>query len=152
MTTADPTPASSSSACDILIVEDDALQAEELASFLSRSGWAVEVFHDGSTGLHRVATVKPPIVVVDYNMPGLDGAQVAERIRAVSPSTAVIMISGRISRPSDATLGRLGILAFLNKPFSLSSISSLIAELVRTARRTGQMPVAPLRGIDAEFG
>jgi DNA-binding response OmpR family regulator len=129
MTTTDPTPASPASACDILIVEDDALQAEELSSYLSRSGLTVEVIHDGVTGLHRAAAVKPRIVVVDYNMPGLNGAQVAERIRAVSPGTAVIMMSGRISRPSDETLGRLGVVAFLNKPFSLPSINSLIRNI-----------------------
>lgn len=139
-------------ACDVLIVEDDALQAEELACFLSRAGLGVEILHDGSMGLHRAAVAKPRVAVLDYNMPGLDGAKVAERIRAVSPGTAVIMMSGRIGRPSDATLGRLGIFAFVNKPVSLPSLRHTIGKLIRTTKRTGQAPVAPPRGLAALFG
>jgi DNA-binding response OmpR family regulator len=152
MTTIESTLPASTPPCDVLIVEDDILQAEELAAFLARYGLNVAIDHDGSTGLHHAATAKPRVAVLDYNMPGLDGAQVAQRIRAVSPNTAVIMISGRIGRPSDATLGKLGVFAFLNKPFSLSSLSKVIAKVIRETKRTGQTPVAPPRGIGAFFG
>lgn len=118
--------------CDVLIVEDDVLQAEELAGFLRRSGLAVETRPDGSSGLHRIALARPRVAILDYNLPGLDGAQVAAQIQSVSPRTAVIMVSGRISCPSDETLALLGIDAFRNKPLALAPLRNLVRQLLRT--------------------
>jgi DNA-binding response OmpR family regulator len=136
MTTTDaPDNFSDDAACDVLIVEDDPLQAEELAGFLRRARLKVEVYHDGSAGLHRAAVAHPPVAILDYNLPALDGGQVAERLRAVSPHTAVIMISGRIGRPSDTDLARMGIYAFRSKPLALAPLRSLVGKLIRRTRR-----------------
>ena len=132
MTTADLEPCTSDpSLCDVLIVEDDALQAAELAGFLRRAKLRVEISHDGSTGLHRAAVAQPRVAILDYNLPALDGAQVAERIRAVSPRTATILVSGRIDPPTETTLTRLGICAFRNKPLALAPLQTLVSKLIR---------------------
>jgi len=131
--------------CDVLIVEDDVLQAAELADFLRRARLKVETFHDGSSGLHRAAVAHPRVAILDYNLPALDGGQVAERIRAVSPRTATIMISGRIDRPTDAVLTRLGVCAFSNKPLALAPLRALVGRLVHSSRHNGEPPVLPPR-------
>jgi DNA-binding response OmpR family regulator len=131
MTTADLTFPPDQSLYDVLIVEDDVLQAAELASFLRRAKFTVETAHDGSTGLHRAAVAQPRVAILDYNLPALDGGQVAERIRAVSPRTATILISGRIERPAGETLSQLGVCAFRNKPLALAPLQILVAKLIR---------------------
>jgi DNA-binding response OmpR family regulator len=148
MTTTDaPCTVSDDDACDVLIVEDDPLQAEELAGFLRRARLKVEIYHDGSTGLHRAAVAHPRVAILDYNLPALDGGQVAERIRSVSPHTAVIMISGRIGRPPETVLARVGIYAFRSKPLALAPLRSLVGKLIRMTRRDGIAPVMPPHGL-----
>lgn len=141
---------SDQSLCDVLIVEDDILQAAELAGFLRRGRLKVETFHDGSTGLHRAAVAQPRVAILDYNLPALDGGQVAERIRAVSPRTATIMISGRIDQPTDATLTRLGICAFRNKPLALAPLRTLVGKLISRAGTTARRPSCRSNGCISE--
>jgi DNA-binding NtrC family response regulator len=129
-------------ACDVLIVEDDSLQAEELAAFLRRAGLKVQIEHDASTALHRAAVAQPCVALLDYNLPGLNGTEIAARIRCVSPLTAVILISGRLAPPSPAALAQLGIYAFQGKPLALDKLHRMIVRVIRDTKRTGRAQVA----------
>ncbi|MBY0320012.1 MAG: response regulator [Reyranella sp.] len=123
--------------CDLLIVEDDPTQAEELASYLRRGGLSVRSLYSGSEAIHSVAELRPKIAILDYNLPDLDGVTVAERIRRLSPETALLIMSGRIDGLSEATLGHHGIYQFLNKPVEAWSLRRSIRRMVRFAARTG---------------
>jgi DNA-binding NtrC family response regulator len=123
------------SACDVLIVEDDELQAGELADFLAREGLKVRVHHDSSTGLHAIAMFRPCVAVLDYNLPGLNGAQIAERIGAVSPSTAVVLMSGLIVSPT--AIASSGACSFHKKPVSLHAVHKTVRELIRARGSAG---------------
>lgn len=133
--------------CDVLIVEDDPTQAEELASFLRRRGFSVQPIYSGSEAIHRVAEIRPRIALIDYNLPDLDGVTVAERIRRLSPGTALLVMSGRIDWLSDATLDRFGIYQFLNKPVDARSLGKSIQRMVRFATRTGMPALTPPKGL-----
>lgn len=126
--------------CDVLIVEDDILQAEEMAAYLGRAGLTVQTAHNGSAGLRLAQALRPRVALLDYNLPDLTGVDVAERIRALLPETAIIIMSGRIDGLAESTLEKSGISVFLNKPVPLAPLRQAVLRLVKTgpvARRAG---------------
>lgn len=128
---------------DVLIVEDDPTQAEELACYLRRARLRVEATVSGSLAIHTVARLRPKVALIDYNLPDLDGVTVAERIKRLSPGTAMIVMSGRIDGLSDHTLANTGIFTFMNKPVALGPLRSAVLTLIRTTTRTGLPPPLP---------
>lgn len=129
-------------ACDILIIEDDTMLAGELADFLGRSGLTVRTLNAGSDAIHRVAALKPRVALIDFNLPDLDGGKVAERISRLSPSTGMILMSGRIEQPPEIALMELGVYAFLNKPVSLGQLRSSVRKVLQVTSKGGAPPVA----------
>lgn len=128
---------------DVLIIEDDPTQAEELACYLRRAGLRVDATVSGSLAIHTVAELRPRVALIDYNLPDMDGVTVAERIKRLSPGTAMIVMSGRIDRLSDLTLAKFGIFTFMNKPVALGPLRSAVRKLVRTTILTGLPPLLP---------
>jgi DNA-binding response OmpR family regulator len=129
---------------DVLIIEDDPTQAEELACYLRRAGLGVDATVSGSLAIHTVAQLRPKVALIDYNLPDMDGVTVAERIRRLSPGTAIIVMSGRIDWLSELTLEKVGIFSFMNKPVALGPLRNTVRKLVRAAARTG-LPSLPKR-------
>lgn len=66
----------------ILVVDDEPNIVIALEFLLQREGYRVEKAFDGLQALERVAALKPPVVVLDVMMPGMDGFEVAKRIRS----------------------------------------------------------------------
>lgn len=119
--------------CDVLIVEDDPMQCIEMQGFLSRADLNVETVRDAASGLARAKAARPRVVVLDYNLPDVNGVQLAEQIRAVLPHTPIIMMSGRIDGLSEKTLADLGITTFLNKPVPLGALRQALVKLVQAS-------------------
>jgi DNA-binding response OmpR family regulator len=136
-------PGTASFLTDVLIIEDDPTQAEELACYLRRAGLRVDATVSGSLAIHTVARLRPKVALIDYNLPDLDGVTVAERIKRLSPGTAMIVMSGRIDGLSDHTLANTGIFTFMNKPVALGTLRSAVLTLIRTTTRTGLPPPLP---------
>src|SRR3954451_6445065 len=90
--------------CDVLIVEDERIQCEEMASFLARAGLSVAMAHDGATGLAQARRFPPRVALLDYNLPDMTGVQLAEKLRAAFPDMAILIASGRIEGLSEQTL------------------------------------------------
>lgn len=137
------------SVCDVLIIEDDPTQGEELANYLRRAGLKVEATTSASLAIHTIGELRPKVALIDYNLPDLDGVTVAERVRRLSPGTAMIVMSGRIDGLSDVTLASTGIFAFMNKPLSLGAVRQSVLKVIRTTARTGLPPVVPKKKLFA---
>ncbi len=120
--------------CDVLIVEDDAMQCIEMQGFLSRAGLNVETVRDATTGLARARFVRPRVLLLDYNLPDMNGVQLAEQMRALLPDSAILMMSGRIDGLSEKTLADLGITTFVNKPVPMAPLRQAIVKLVQASR------------------
>jgi PAS domain S-box-containing protein len=75
----------------ILVVDDNRDAAESMGLVLARAGADVEVAHDGTSALERIDRFHPAVVLLDIGMPGLDGYEVARRIRA-QPATRDVML------------------------------------------------------------
>ncbi|MFZ4828071.1 MAG: response regulator transcription factor [Phototrophicaceae bacterium] len=117
-----------------LIVEDDMVLADVVAFTLRREGYEVLLAQDGETALERFEAEKPAIILLDLNLPKLDGGAVCRKIRQ-SHNTPIIMLS---VRDSDADVIRgleIGADDYLTKPFSPAQ---LLARMRAVLRRTGQ--------------
>jgi two-component system nitrogen regulation response regulator NtrX len=101
---------------EILIVDDEESIGDALKQVFEYEGHRVRVARNGPDALAMVADPPPDVVFLDVKMPGMDGLEVLDRIRAEDPQALVVMISGHgtIDTAVDAT--RKGAYDFLEKP------------------------------------
>jgi len=79
---------------NILLVDDDPHFARAIKELLEREGHDVEVAWDGSQALTAAAQARPEIVVLDFKMPGFNGAVTGRMLRSFSPGARIIGVSG----------------------------------------------------------
>jgi len=118
--------------CDVLIVEDEMIQCEEMADFLTRGGLSVQTAHDGAAGIRQAQMVPPRIALLDYNLPDMTGVQLAGRLRTLFPAMAILITSGRIEGLSEETLKEIGITVFVNKPVPLGPLRQAVLRIARS--------------------
>jgi DNA-binding response OmpR family regulator len=100
-----------------LIVDDDRVLTDVLAFTLRREGFEIVLAHDGESALRRFAEETPDLVLLDVNMPRLDGFAVCRRIRQQS-DTPIILLTVR-GEEDDIVRGlELGADDYMTKPFS----------------------------------
>jgi DNA-binding response OmpR family regulator len=117
-----------------LIVDDDRVLADVLAFTLRREGFQVILAHDGDAALRRWSEEQPDLIVLDVNMPRLDGFAVCRRIRAEA-DTPIILLTVR-GEEDDIVHGlSLGADDYITKPFSPRQ---LVARAQAVLRRAGK--------------
>lgn len=112
----------------ILVVDDDPMFNRALRRELERRGVEVLVAEKGVDALLLMGSVKPDLVLLDLQLPDIDGLEVTKRLRA-RPETAevaLVAMSGRADEKLRKKLVAAGALAFLQKPFSPDDVISLI--------------------------
>jgi len=120
-----------------LIADDDRVLADVVAFTLRREGFQVIHAYDGEKALQRWAEEQPDLVVLDVNMPKLDGFAVCRRIRAQS-DTPILLLTVR-GEEDDVVRGlELGADDYITKPFSPRQ---LVARAHAVLRRAGEMRV-----------
>jgi DNA-binding response OmpR family regulator len=126
-----------------LIVDDDRVLADLLAFTLRREGFQVIQARDGEAALRRWTEEEPDIIVLDVNMPRLDGFAVCRRIRAQG-DTPIILLTVR-GEEDDIVRGlELGADDYIPKPFSPRQ---LVARVHAVLRRAGMTPTAAIRQV-----
>ncbi len=126
-----------------LVVDDDRVLADVVAFALRREGFQVIQAYDGPSALQRWAEEKPDLIVLDVNLPKMDGFTVCQRIRREA-ETPIIMLTVR-SEDEDVVRGlELGADDYIAKPFSPRQ---LVARANAVLRRTGQIPIHTTRQV-----
>jgi DNA-binding response OmpR family regulator len=121
-----------------LIVDDDRVLADVLAFTLRRAGFAIVQAHDGEAALQRWTEEQPDLVVLDVNLPRLDGFTVCRRIRELS-DTPIILLTVR-GEEDDVVHGLAqGADDYITKPFSPRQ---LVARAEAVLRRSGASTAA----------
>ncbi len=113
----------------VLAVDDQAIILDLLAAMCQSLGHEIVVSNDSEDGLHLLKKHRPDLVIIDMAMPGMSGLELSARLKAVSPDTPVIMITGWGVQIEPDRLGRAGVDHLLHKPFRLEQLSEIIDNL-----------------------
>lgn len=117
----------------ILLIDDERKLTDPLRSSFERGGYQVTVANDGHAGLSLALVEKPDVVVLDVMMPGLDGWQVCQAIRA--HSTMPIIMLTALDDSTDRIKGlELGADDYLVKPFGYKELEAHVRAMLRRVR------------------
>lgn len=119
----------------ILIVEDNVDVRESLRALLELSGHEVHEAPDGPSGVERAVALRPDVALVDIGLPGLDGYDVARRIRSMPDCgrTVLVALTGYAQPEYRERADDAGFDGYLPKPVDVSQLSALIETLLRKA-------------------
>jgi two-component system response regulator AdeR len=119
-----------------VVVDDDPIILALLRSTLRNCGMQCETVDNGTDALRLIRGEKPHVVVLDVNMPGLDGYEVLSAIRAEKLPTLVMLVTAR-QQEHDVLRGfQLGADDYLVKPFNPPELVARIKRLVRQTAKT----------------
>jgi len=122
----------------ILVIDDDPAITGLLRRGLSYEGFAVDTAHSGEEGLALARERPPDLVILDIMMPGLDGLQVMERLRAADPELPILLLTAR-DAPADQVRGlEAGADDYVVKPFTFEVLVARVRALLR--RRHAERP------------
>ncbi|WEV25277.1 response regulator transcription factor [Streptomyces sp. 71268] len=124
----------------LLIVEDEKRLALSLARGLTAEGFAVDVVHDGTDGLHRAGEGTYDLVVLDIMLPGMNGYAVCAALRAAGNEVPILMLTAKDGEYDEAEGLDTGADDYLTKPFSYVVLLARVRALLRR-RGTGAAPV-----------
>ncbi len=122
----------------IEIVEDDQSQARLLDQILRQASFRTNVAFDGPSGIQDVWRMKPSLVMVDDNLPGLTGREMCTRLRQ-DPSTRnipIIVLSGFSSEERRAEAFDCGADDYIAKPYTATELLARVRAILRRARHT----------------
>jgi DNA-binding response OmpR family regulator len=125
----------------ILLVDDETAITDNLAPFLSRSGFNVAAAADGEEALQQIANKKPDLLVLDVLMPRLDGREVLRRLRQAGNWIPIILLTQVGEATERAMALEEGADDYLNKPFDPHELVARIKAVLRRAR-PGKPPLS----------
>lgn len=121
------TPAQTGQGYRVLVIDDDPAIVQLLSSYfeIDKEGYLVDTATSGEKGLASLRAHRPDVVLLDINMPGMNGLEVLKRIRSIDAGIPVIMVS---AAPYQATTAALegGAFAHVPKPFDFRDIDHLV--------------------------
>ncbi|MFI6288186.1 response regulator transcription factor [Streptomyces sp. NPDC051018] len=134
----------------LLIVEDEKRLALSLAKGLTAEGYAVDVVHDGTEGLHRALEGAYDLVLLDIMLPGMNGYRVCGALRAAGSDVPILMLTAKDGEYDEAEGLDTGADDYLTKPFSYVVLVARIKALLRRRGRSGGSPVLTVGDLRVE--
>lgn len=130
----------------VLVAEDDRSICDLIRTHLQMSGYEVHVARDGAEALTQIRAVKPDAMILDINMPEIDGFGVLERLRQ-TPSfrLPVLVLTARHEAQDVRRAIDLGARDFLAKPFTEGQLAARVVRLLRAPTPLS----APVKPVDA---
>jgi DNA-binding response OmpR family regulator len=121
----------------ILIMDDEILVASVLRDVLKHQGYSVELASGGEAGLKALRRERADLVLLDVNMPGMNGLEVLKHVSDQYPDVPVIMVTALTDDVAVSAAMRDGAYAWLGKPFDINELGHVVdAALNRRPYRT----------------
>lgn len=132
----------------ILIIEDEPELVTVLKSYLEQANFEVYTAYRGDTGVEVWDERQPDLVILDLNLPGMDGLDVARHIRR-NGHTPIIMLTARVEE-TDQLIGlELGADDYITKPFSPRVVVARVRAVLRRSETEAEQP-SVIRVLDIE--
>ncbi|HJQ26792.1 MAG TPA: response regulator [Blastocatellia bacterium] len=114
----------------ILVIEDDEYSRDALAHLLAAEGYEAQSASDGESGLAKARAMHPDVIVLDLNLPGIDGKAVIQTIRDDGPlgDVPILVVTGDEDRAGQSAV-ELGADGYLTKPVEFDDLISAIEGL-----------------------
>ncbi|MXM68477.1 response regulator [Streptomyces sp. HUCO-GS316] len=123
----------------ILIVDDEPAVREALQRSLAFEGYDTEVAVDGADALEKATVYRPDLVVLDIQMPRMDGLTAARRMRGAGTTTPILMLTARDTVGDRVTGLDAGADDYLVKPFELDELFARVRALLRRSSYAAAM-------------
>lgn len=133
----------------ILIIEDEPELVKVLRSYLEQAGFTVLNAYRGDSGLSLWEQRRPDLVILDLNLPGMDGLDVAREIRRKA-DTPILMLTARVEEADQLVGLELGADDYVTKPFSPRLVVARVRALLRRSMKPLDTPQV-LRVADLEI-
>ncbi|MDV2496471.1 MAG: response regulator [bacterium] len=111
----------------ILVVDDEPDFCEALRDFLGSKGFEVAIALSGEEALPAYMQEKPDVVLLDIQMPGMDGLETLRELKALDPEAAVIMLTTIVDEPLAKQARAKGALEYITKPIDMDYLDTTIA-------------------------
>jgi two-component system OmpR family response regulator len=128
----------------ILVADDDEAICDTIEDALHLAGYLTMRAKDGQMALDRVRNDRPDLVILDVNMPKMDGFEVLRKMRSLSITTPAILLTARHEREDAVTGLKLGADDYVKKPFGLEELLLRVAAVLR--RVSGESDAALICG------
>jgi two-component system cell cycle response regulator DivK len=122
----------------ILVVEDNALNLKLVRDVLEHAGYEVVDAETGEEGIEVAAREHPDLVLMDLQLPGIDGAEALQRLRAgvLGPDVPVVAVTA-LAMPTDrAAAVDAGFDGWIEKPISVRALPGQVADLLARAEQS----------------
>ncbi|WP_165227561.1 response regulator [Aquisphaera insulae] len=114
----------------ILIVEDEPNIRLVFRTALEAAGHAVAEARDGNEALSRLPVVRPSLILLDLQMPGMGGMEFLRRLRAAGDETPVVIVTAHGTVPDAVEAMKLGAIDFLSKPTSPETLRGVVGQVM----------------------
>ena len=135
---------------NILIVEDDATIARFVELELSHAGYEATSTADGNEALEAINDSQPDLLILDLMLPGIDGIEVAKRIRSAGHNFPILMLTARAETQDVVSGFDAGADDYLRKPFEIPELLSRVRALLKRTEHQRGGPTYSASGVQVD--
>jgi two-component system response regulator AtoC len=115
----------------ILVIEDEAVFAKNVQTYLMREGYEVRITDNVDAALREFDAFRPGIVLLDYNLTGVNGLEILAQLKQRDPKVPVVVLTGHGSVEIAVQAMKLGAADYLSKPMALSELKLVIDRVLK---------------------
>lgn len=134
----------------VLVIDDDAVVGRSFDRVLSEKGYDVSTALSGEEAMETLENSKFDVVFTDIKMPGMDGLEVTERIKAKCPWTPVVVITGYGTQENEDKASVLGASGFVRKPLTPEIIESVTLKAVHDSAANDEVVETTEKPVEVE--